>query len=59
MWVTILKLVVVATLFIGGTGFALWYFGKEQELSKPSAAESTTIVKGWGIVRDSPIPGKR
>jgi hypothetical protein len=59
MWVTVLKLVVVATLFIGGTGFVLWYFGKQQELNAPSATESTNIVKGWGIVGDSPLHSKR
>jgi hypothetical protein len=59
LWVTVLKLVIVATLFIGGTGFALWYFSKQQELSKPGETESTNIVKGWGIVGDSPLRKNR
>ena len=53
-WVTMLKLVVGAAIFIGVIGFALKYAESlESSATKPAAAT------GWGIVTDSPIRFKR
>lgn len=59
VWVTVIKLVLGAALIIGGTGFALWYFSKEQERAQPVEPASSGAVKGWGIATDSPIRNKR
>lgn len=53
IWVTIVKLIVVALIFIGGTGLALWYVDKEQESAGRDPATSGKI--DWGISTDSPI----
>jgi hypothetical protein len=59
VWLTVIKLVLGAALIIGGTGFALWYFSKEQERSQPVEPATSGKVKGWGIVNDSPIRNRR
>jgi hypothetical protein len=54
VWVTVIKLVVGATILIGGVGFALWYVAKEQEGDFPPPPDKT-----WGIVTDNPLKNKR
>jgi hypothetical protein len=54
LWVTVLKLIVGATLLIGGVGTALWYVDQEQSKDAP-----TKVDKSWGIFRDSPIRSNR
>ena len=58
LWLTVLKLVVLATVLIGGTGFALWYVAKHQKLPDPAVAP-VTPSSSWGIANDSPIKPKR
>ena len=53
LWVTILKLVLVAAVFIGGTGLILSYFSDEQANAGPDPAKSGRT--DWGISTDSPI----
>lgn len=49
-WVTMIKLVAGAAIFIGVIGGALWYAEKEEANAiKPPAPPS------WGIAGDSPI----
>jgi hypothetical protein len=62
LWVTVLKLVVIAVVLIGGTGFALWYVDQVQVSQQPglgSGAGSGSGSKGWGIVGDSPLRPNR
>lgn len=59
VWVTVIKLVLGAALLIGGTGFTLWYFSKEQERARPTEPASSAVVKGWGIAGDSPLRKNR
>ncbi len=50
LWVTVLKLIVGATILIGGVGLALNYAEKLQgEVPKPQPKSN------WGIFSDSPI----
>ena len=53
-WVTMLKLVLGAAIFIGVIGFALKYAEKFDNSGNMPAAAT-----GWGIVGDSPIRFKR
>jgi hypothetical protein len=58
LWVTVLKLVVIAVVLIGGTGLALWYADQRQVAEMPglgSGAGSGSGSTGWGIVGDSPL----
>jgi hypothetical protein len=62
LWVTVLKLVLIATAFIGGTGLVLWYLDKGQVAAQPgpgSGAGTGVGSTGWGIVGDSPLRPKR
>ena len=59
VWITVAKLVIGAIVIIGGTGFALWYFGEEQERSQTSEPASGANVPGWGIIGDSPLRKNR
>lgn len=56
LWLTIVKLVVVAVALIGGVGLALWWVNEEQS-KRPSPAVKP--VDSWGIVNDSPIRFRR
>jgi hypothetical protein len=56
LWLTVLKLVVVAIILIGGVGFALVWVDEEQS-KQSSPAEKPSDP--WGIVRDSPIRPRR
>lgn len=57
VWLTVLKLVLLATVLIGGVGLALWWAGLKQEsvAQPPVSAQS----QPWGIAGDSPIRSKR
>lgn len=64
VWVTALKLVVGATLIIGGVGFALWmaaqgpsYSPALEQAKEGVRAKSTnsTNDSSWGISKDSPV----
>ncbi len=62
LWVTVLKLLAIAVVFIGGTGLALWYADQLQAQQQPalgSGAGSGNGSSGWGIVGDSPLRNKR
>ena len=58
LWWTVLKLVVIATVLIVGTGYALWYVAENQKLADPAVAP-VTPGSAWGIVIDSPLKPKR
>ena len=58
LWWTVLKLLLLATVFIGGTGLVLWYVAKHQNLPDPAVAP-VTPGSAWGIANDSPIKPKR
>jgi hypothetical protein len=55
VWVTVLKLVVLALCLIGGVGLALWWAAGTQD------APTTLQTKpgDWGIAKDSPFPARR
>jgi hypothetical protein len=55
VWLTVLKLVLVAVCLIGGVGLALWVAGETQEAPAPAS----TSQGDWGIVGDSPVRFKR
>ncbi len=64
VWVTALKLVVGATLIIGGVGFALWmaaqgpsYSPALEQAKEEVRAKSpnSTNDSSWGISKDSPV----
>jgi hypothetical protein len=56
LWLTIVKLLVGATILIGGVGFILWYVDQEQS-KDPSPAIKPSDP--WGIINDSPIRFRR
>jgi len=56
VWLTILKLVVIASVLIGGVALALWYAGDLQQNATPAAV---TRPGDWGIANDSPVRSKR
>lgn len=53
-WVTLIKLVIGATIIIGGVGMALNYVASKQE-QVPAPAPK----QNWGIFGDSPIRSNR
>lgn len=57
LWVTILKLLAIAIVLIGGVGGALWWASTIEQSNSPSPGGSS--VKDWGIANDSPLRGKR
>ena len=57
LWVTILKLVAIAAVLIGGVGGALWLASKVEQRDAPSPGGAS--VKDWGIASDSPPRGRR
>ena len=57
VWLTILKLVVLATVLIGGVGLALWWAGLRQNTATPPAVSAPS--QSWGIAGDSPVRSKR
>ena len=58
LWQTVVKLLVIATVLIGGTGYLLSYIAARQKLPDPSVAPATPS-NSWGIATDSPIKPKR
>jgi len=54
-WVTVLKLVLGAIIFIGLVGLGLYYTAEFNTYSTPDAPPSTD----WGISTDSPIRSNR
>lgn len=62
LWVTVLKLLTIAVVLIGGTGLALWYVDKMQVQAQPglgSGAGTGNGSTGWGIAGDSPLNSRR
>jgi hypothetical protein len=62
IWVTALKLLVIAVVLIGGTGLALWYVDQHQSRNEPglgSGGGSGNGSSGWGIVGDNPLRPNR
>lgn len=57
VWLTIIKLVVLATVLIGGVGLALWWAGLSQNTVTPPAVSAPS--QSWGIAGDSPVRSKR
>jgi uncharacterized iron-regulated membrane protein len=57
IWLTILKLVVLATVLIGGVGLVLWWAARQQSSVASPAVSAPS--QPWGIVGDSPIRNKR
>lgn len=51
LWITVLKLGIGATVFIGLVGWALWYIGENPDAAPPPLKPNND----WGIARDSPI----
>jgi len=56
LWITVIKLLVIAAVLIGGVGYALVWVEEHQSKS-PSPAEKPSDP--WGIARDSPIRFRR
>lgn len=56
LWFTVLKLVVVAIVLIGGVGMALVWVDEEQS---KQTSPSVKPLDPWGIVKDSPIHPRR
>lgn len=57
VWLTLLKLTLVAAVLIGGVGLALWYAAHVQRFDDPNKPPDTP-ARSWGIVNDSPIRPK-
>lgn len=53
LWVTVLKLVLIAVALIGGVGLAL-YFAQSLATSDPTGKQDP-----WGVIKDSPTRMKR
>ena len=58
-WVTLVKLVIGATILIGGTGLVLNYVHIEQKLVEPDSKSAPNKLSDWGVSKDSPIPARR
>jgi hypothetical protein len=62
LWLTVVKLLLIAVFLIGGTGLALWYVDQVQVREQPplgSNAGTGEGSSGWGIVGDSPLRKNR
>jgi hypothetical protein len=55
LWVTVLKLVIGAVIFIGVVGVGLYYTAEFNTYAPPEAPPQPD----WGITTDSPIRNKR
>ena len=58
IWVTVLKLVVIAVVLIGGTGLALWYVDQVQSRDQPGLGTGNNS-SDWGIKGDNPLRPNR
>jgi hypothetical protein len=59
IWVTVLKLVAIAVVLIGGTGLALWYVDQQQSRDQTPGLSTGSQRPDWGIVGDSPLKARR
>ncbi len=66
LWLTVLKLLLIATVLIGGVWLALWYASlrpvyspaleeAQKEVSEKSQNTQSSPGKSWGIAKDSPL----
>ena len=66
LWVKMLKLVLIATVLIGGVWLALWYASLRPVYSPALEEAQKTVIeksqntpsspgKSWGIAKDSPL----
>jgi hypothetical protein len=55
LWVTVLKLVIGAIIFIGVVGVGLYYTAEFDTYAPPDKS----AAPDWGIATDSPIRNKR
>ncbi len=65
VWVTVVKLLVGATLLIGGVGLALWLAAQgpvhspaleqAQQEVRAKSPKSESSDSSWGIAKDSPL----
>lgn len=58
VWVTALKLILLAAAIIGALGLALWYAAHLQRFEDPNKSP-VTPASSWGIANDSPLRPKR
>lgn len=56
LWLTVLKLVLIAAVLIGGVGLALWWADQKQSQDTSPAIKPSDP---WGIANDSPIRFRR
>ena len=54
LWLTVIKLLVIATVLIGGTGYLLSYVADRQSLADPAVAPVTPST-ACGMATASPI----
>lgn len=59
MWLTVLKLVAIAVVLIGGTGLALWYVDQHQTRAQPPGLGTGNGPSDWGIKGDNPLRPNR
>ena len=59
LWMTVIKLVLIAVVLIGGTGLALWYVDQQQTRDQPPGLSTDGNKVEWGIVGDSPVRPNR
>ena len=59
LWVTVLKLVLIAVVVIGGTGLVLWYADQLQVRDQTPGLSRGDNKPDWGIVTDSPLRPSR
>ena len=57
VWLTALKLILIAVVLIGGVGLALRWAGTRQDTNTPPAVSAPS--QSWGIAGDSPVRSKR
>jgi len=57
-WLTVLKLVAIAVVLIGGTGLALWYVDQQQSRDQPGLGTGNKSTD-WGIKGDNPLRPNR
>lgn len=66
LWVTVLKLVLIAAALIGAVWLALWYASQmpvsspaleaaQQEVREKNPNSNSSAGHSWGIAKDSPI----